>query len=127
MSDGTIVGALTLAAVLLVGGCMAGYPQYNVYQQRLAGEAELEKQKYSKKVAVEAAIAKKESAQLLAEAEIIRSEGVAKANKIIGDSLHNNEAYLRYLWINGMTEKDNHTVIYVPTEANLPILEAGKR
>ena len=127
MSDGTIVGALTLAAVLLVGGCMAGYPQYNVYQQRLAGEAELEKQKYSKKVAVEAAVAKKESAQLLAEAEIIRSEGVAKANKIIGDSLHNNEAYLRYLWINGMTEKDNHTVIYVPTEANLPILEAGKR
>ena len=127
MSDGTIVGALTLAAVLLVGGCMAGYPQYNVYQQRLAGEAELEKQKYSKKVAVEAAIAKKESAQLLPEAEIIRSEGVAKANKIIGDSLHNNEAYLRYLWINGMTEKDNHTVIYVPTEANLPILEAGKR
>jgi len=52
---------------------------------------------------------------------------VAKANKIIGDSLKDNESYLRYLWINGLSEKDNNTVIYVPTEANLPILEAGKR
>jgi regulator of protease activity HflC (stomatin/prohibitin superfamily) len=127
MNEGGVIAAFILAGILLVGGCMAGYPQYQVYSSRLEGEAELEKQKYAKKVAVEAALAKKDSAQLLAEAEIIRSEGVAKANKIIGDSLHNNEAYLRYLWINGMTEKDNHTVIYVPTEANLPILEAGKR
>ena len=72
-------------------------------------------------------IAKKESAQLLADAEVTRAEGVAKANKIIGDSLKGNESYLRYLWINGLSEKDNNTVIYVPTEANLPILEAGKR
>ncbi len=114
--------------VMSVGfGTLWGCPQYLVYHSRLAGEAELEGQKYAKQVAVQAAIAKKEAAQLLADAEIIRSEGVAKANKIIGDSLKGNESYLRYLWINGMNEKDNHTVIYIPTEANLPILEAGKR
>lgn len=48
------------------------------------------------------------------------------SNKIIGASLKENEAYLRYLWINGR-ESNNPTVIYVPTEAGLPILEAGRR
>ena len=67
-----------------------------------------------------------ESAELLAQAEITRAKGVAQANKIIGDSLKENEAYLRYLWINGL-ESNNPTVIYVPTEAGLPILEAGRR
>lgn len=127
MSEGAAWVIVTMMLLFLGTGLLAGCPQYNVYSQRLSGEAELERQKYSKQVAVQAALAKKESAQLLADAEIIRSEGVAKANKIIGESLNNNEAYLRYLWVNGMIEKDNHTVIYVPTETNLPILEAGKR
>lgn len=126
--DGAIVWlVMTLLFIVVGSGLLWGYPQYNVYQSRLDGEAELERQKYAKQVAVQAAIAKKESAMLLAEAEVIRSEGVAKSNKIIGDSLKGNESYLRYLWVNGMNEKDNHTVIYIPTEANLPIMEAGKR
>jgi hypothetical protein len=57
---------------------------------------------------------------------VLKAEGVAKANKIIGDSLKGNESYLRYLWIEKMTETGKE-VIYVPTEAGLPILEAGKR
>ena len=112
--------------ISLVGGCMAGYPQYRVYEQRLAGEAELESQKYQKQVAVQAALAKKESAGLLAEAEVIRANGVAQANLIIGKSLSGNEAYLRYLWITNMGENGKE-VYYIPTEAGLPILEAGKR
>lgn len=121
-----VTAFLTLVGILLVGGCMVGYPQYQVYQQRLEGEAELAKQTYSKQVAVQAALAKKESAQMLADAEITRATGVAQANKIIGDSLRNNESYLRWLWIEKMTES-NKEVIYIPTEAGLPILEAGRR
>lgn len=127
-SSGTAV-VITLCIAIgfgLVGGCMAVYPQYQVYAQKLAGEAELERQKFEKKVAVESALAKKESATLLAEADVLRADGVAKANKIIGDSLKGNESYLRYLWIEKMTES-NKEVIYIPTEAGLPILEAGKR
>jgi regulator of protease activity HflC (stomatin/prohibitin superfamily) len=130
MSDGGLIGIIagsTLLGLVLVGGCMAGYPQYRVYDQRLAGEAELESQKYQKQVAVQAALAKKESAGLLAEAEILRANGVAQANRIIGDSLKNNEAYLRYLWIHNLEEGKGNQVIYIPTEANMPILEAGKR
>jgi hypothetical protein len=117
--------AAVIVLFLIVGGCF-GYPQYNVYQQRLAGEAELEKQKYEKQVAVQGAMAKKESASLLADAEVLRADGVAKANKIIGDSLKNNESYLRWLWIEHMADSKKET-IYIPTEAGLPILEAGKR
>jgi regulator of protease activity HflC (stomatin/prohibitin superfamily) len=120
---------LALSGVIIIasgiGGCMYGMPKYNVYEQALHGEAELAKANYSKQVAVQEAHAKMESAKLLADAEVIRAEGVAKANKIIGDSLNNNEAYLRYLYINNLEHTQNQ-IIYVPTEANLPILERRK-
>ena len=114
--------AVVLLVVLSVGGCMYGMPRYNVYHQELEGEAELAKANYSKQTAIQEAHAKMESAKLLADAEVIRAEGVAKANKIIGDSLTNNEAYLRYLFVNNLEHTQNQ-IIYVPTEANLPILE----
>ena len=116
---------LALSGGAIAVGC-AYIPKYKVYEQRLEGEAELAKADYSKRVAVQDALAKKDSAVLLAEAEALRAEGVAKANKIIGDSLKDNESYLRYLWIHSLQEGKNE-VIYVPTEANLPILEASRR
>jgi hypothetical protein len=61
----------------------------------------------------------------LAEADVIRAEGVSRANKIIGDSLQGNEGYLRYLWIQGL-QTNQMQVVYVPTEANLPILEVNR-
>jgi len=123
---GLIVAVALMAGCFVVALALWGIPVYGVYSNRLAGEAELEKQKYEKQVAVQAALARKESAALLAEAEVIRAEGVAKANQIIGDSLKGNEAYLRYLWIEHMADSKKET-IYIPTEAGLPILEAGKR
>lgn len=57
-------------------------PIVNVWQQGLAGQAELAHAEYSRQIAVCEAEAKKESAKSLAEAEIIRAEGVAKANKL---------------------------------------------
>jgi regulator of protease activity HflC (stomatin/prohibitin superfamily) len=112
--------------IVLISGSMAGCPQYMVYSEKTAGEAELAKANYSKQIAVQKAHAKMESAKLLADAEVIRATGVAKANQIIGDSLKNNEDYLRYLFVNNLEHTQNQ-VIYVPTEANMPILEAGKR
>lgn len=119
---------LTIIFVVIVffALCLYGCPKYNVWQQGLAGQAELAKAEQNRKIAVQEAEAKKESAKALAEAEVIRAEGVAKANKIIGESLRNNESYLRYLWINSLND-NRQNVIYVPTEAGLPILEAGKR
>lgn len=112
--------------LLLLAGGLYGCPQYNIYHQRLEGEAELSKAHYSKQIQIQDAQAKLESARSLALAEVERAKGVAEANKIIGESLKNNESYLRYLWIHSL-ENTQDKVIYVPTEANLPILEAGKR
>lgn len=117
---------LLCAILILSSGCTA-WPPYNVWQQKLEGEAELAKANFSKQVAVQEAVAKEEAAAHLANAEVARAEGVAKANKIIGTSLKDNEAYLRWLYIEGLKERTGIETIYVPTEAGLPILEAGKR
>lgn len=121
--SGSLLGIIGLSILIAFG--MYGCPQYNVYQQKMAGEAELANANYSKQVAVQEAQAKLDSAKLLAGAEVERAKGVAQANKIIGDSLTNNEAYLRYLFVNNL-ENTKDQVIYVPTEANLPIMEASR-
>lgn len=108
----------------LVGLC-AGFSEYNVWSSRKSGEAELAQADYNRQIAVREASAKAAAAVELAKAEVIRAYGVSKANKIIGKSLEGNEAYLRYLWIQSL-ETNKNKVIYVPTEANLPILEASR-
>jgi regulator of protease activity HflC (stomatin/prohibitin superfamily) len=105
---------------------MWGLPKYNVWQKELAGQAELKQAEWNRQIAIQEANAKKEAANSLAEAEVIRARGVAEANEIIGESLRENEAYLRYLWINGLHDGSSE-VIYIPTEANLPILEAVRK
>lgn len=123
----SIMGVLGILLIIVIGSAMYGCPKYDVYAQRLKGEAELARAESNRKIAIAEAEAKKESAKQLADAEVIRAEGVAKANKIIGDSLKNNEAYLRYLYITGVTDNNkNAQTIYIPTEAGLPILEAKR-
>lgn len=122
------IGCVIFAIIVFVGLCwggLAAHRVYNVWAQYKEGEAELAKATANRQIAIQEAMAKQESAKHLAEAEVIRAEGVARANKIIGDSLTGNEAYLRYLWIDGLHSGKNQ-VIYIPTEASLPILEAGK-
>lgn len=124
--SGILMALLTVIVLVLVAAGMWGCPQYSIYSQRATGEAELARAEYSKKVAVQEAQAKMDSSKMLAQAEIERAKGVAEANKIIGNSLKGNEDYLRYLWIDGIHGKE-HQIIYIPTEAGLPILEAGRR
>lgn len=104
-----------------------GCPQYRVWQQGLEGQAELKRAEWNRQVAVTEAQAKHEAAKALAQAEVERAKGVAQANQIIGESLKNNESYLRWLWIEGLKDAGSHEkVIYIPTEAGLPLLEAGR-
>lgn len=123
----TLTGIIVLA--LIIAGVMAGCPTYNVYERHMRGEAELAQATANRKIAVQEAQAKREAATELALAEIERAKGVAKANSIIADSLKGNDAYLRYLWITEVAAvgRDGKTVVYIPTEANLPILEANRK
>lgn len=104
---------------------MWGCPQYNVYHQGMEGEAKLREAESSRMIKTLEAKAALESSKMLAAAEVERAKGVAESNKIIGEGLKGNHEYLVYLWIQSLGDKDNH-VIYVPTEANIPILEAGR-
>lgn len=120
----TAIVAILLVVFVSLG--LWGCPRYAVYQQELEGAAELARATQNRQIRIEEAKAEQESAKLRAYAEIERARGVAEANKIIGDSLKGNEAYLRYLWIQGLQEGATPQVVYVPTEAGLPILEAGR-
>ena len=116
---------IAAAIAVALSGCDM-YPPYKVYSQRMEGEAELAKANYSKQVQIQDALAKKESAKALADAEVIRAEGVAKANKIVAEGLGGPEGYLRYLYIQSLQDTKNQ-IIYIPTEAGLPVLEAGRK
>lgn len=61
-----------------------------------------------------------EQARKDAEIEVARAEGAAKAQRIIRETL--SDSYLQYLWIRTLNENPN--VIYVATEANMPIFKA---
>lgn len=124
---GVVLSLCGLLVVAIIGLSMFGIPKYNIYFNEMSGKAELAKATGNRKIKIQEAEATKEAAKLLAEAEVERAKGVAEANRIIGDSLKGNEAYLRYLWINGLQQGATPQVVYVPTEAGLPILEAGKR
>ena len=117
----TIVGASILLSLVLINAVVG--PLYNVWAQSLQGKAELQKAEYTRQVAVLEAQAKKDSAQQLADAEIIRAGGVAKANEIIGNSLKDNREYLQYLYITGLEEgsQKGNVTIYVPTEGGMPV------
>ncbi len=119
-----IIVAVSFMAI--IGLAMWGVPQYNVWQKELKGKAILKQAEWDRQVAIQEAQALKESASLLAAAEVERAKGVAEANQIIGESLQGNESYLRYLWIQGLQDGSSE-VIYIPTEANLPILEAVRK
>lgn len=121
-----VIVALVLFVLLGgIGGCMWGYPKYKVYAQKMSGEAVLAEAESSRQVAVREAPALKDSARYKAEAEITRARGVATANQIIGDSLKGHDEYLRYLYIDMMHNTKNQ-MVYVPTEAGLPIMEASR-
>lgn len=127
---GSIISLLVfvLLSALIAGG-MWGCPQYNVWQQGLAGQAELRRAEQNRQISIQVAHAKLEAAKFLADAEIERARGVAQANQIIANGLGGPEGYLRYLFIEGLKEAEHKgtSIIYIPTEATIPILEAGKR
>ena len=119
---------ITLSSILLIILIIFGFwgcPQYRVYTQTMRGKAVLAEAESSRMVKIAEARAQKESAVLIAEADSLRAIGVAAANRIIGESLKGNEAYLHWLWIDGIDRTPGAT-IYIPTEANLPILEANR-
>ena len=123
--DITTAGGISIATIIIIllGGftvlAMWGCPQYNVYTQRLQGEAALSKAEGQRQILVTQAHAEREAAALRAE-----------AIKIVGQAAKDFPEYRQQEFIGAFAEalKDGHVaqIIYVPTEANIPIIEPGR-
>ena len=120
-----LLAALLIIAVLIGGtfGCGAAYKEYQRYQKRADSKNNLWKAQYDKKIQVEDATGKKLAPKHLAQVEVERARGVAEANRIIARSI--TPEYLRYFYINTLGHQKGQ-IIYIPTEAGLPILEATR-
>ena len=99
-------------------------PWYNVWSQEMEGKAEFAKAEQNRKIKIEEAKANLEAEKLNAQAEIERAKGAAEAIRIENGSI--TPTYIQYLWVRQQSDLNNKTVIYVPTETNLPILEAPR-
>jgi regulator of protease activity HflC (stomatin/prohibitin superfamily) len=127
------IGAILVSvlALVVVGALLLlGLPTYNVYSRQMAGKAAYEQAVQDRRIRVLEAQAALDSARLTAQAEIERARGTNEANRIMAQSLGGPENYLRWSYIHMLEEtagKSGRDVIYIPTEAGMPILEAGRR
>lgn len=115
----SIIIVLAVLAILLFG-----YPVYNVWRSEMNGRAELTRAEQTRRIKIEEAKANLEAEKLNAQAEVERAKGAAEAIKIENGSL--TPTYIQYLWVRQQGSLNDKTVIYIPTETNLPILEATR-
>ena len=107
-------------SLLLVLLLLFGWPHYKVWKQGMGGQAALAEAEQSKMIQVQVAKAELESAKLRAE-----------AIKLVGQAAKDYPEYRKQEFIGAFGEalRDGRIqqIIYVPTEANIPIVEAGKQ
>lgn len=112
-----MVGGFVVVMIVIV---LFAWPQYKVWQQGMSGQAKLAEAQQSKQIAIEQAKAELESAQLR-----------AQAIKVIGETAKQYPEYRNQEFIgafgDALRDGKIQQIVYVPTEANIPILEAGKR
>jgi hypothetical protein len=127
----TAIVLASIGGVAAVAFILWGLPQLGVYNRTLSGRAALMEAESTRQVRVLEAKARQESAALEAQAEITKAEGSAKAISALKAELGSSEAYLRWLYIQGLQEQNGQgekTVVYIPTDGlvPLPISEAPR-
>jgi regulator of protease activity HflC (stomatin/prohibitin superfamily) len=126
------VGKLVIGSVLvmfiIVVTLMFGLPVYNVWQQEMAGKAEMAKAEQNRRILVEEAKAKLEAEKLNAQAEIERAKGMAEAMKVENGTL--SETYNQYLFIRTLEKLadkgDLPQIIYLPSNGMIPVMDVAK-
>jgi hypothetical protein len=108
-----------IVALVVIGGLMFGVPWYRVWNAGMSGKAALMQAEQEKQIAVETAKAEVEAAKL-------RAEAIA----LVGKASQQYPEYRQQEFIGAFGEAIKsgqvEQIIYVPTEANIPIVEAGR-
>lgn len=102
------------------------YPVWRVWASEKSGEADLAQAHKEQQVQVAKAQGRLDAAELNKKAAVVEAEAVSAQIEKIGKQLTEHDLYLKWQWIKMMEERPDSSVIYVPTEANLPILEATR-
>jgi regulator of protease activity HflC (stomatin/prohibitin superfamily) len=125
---GKIIFGIVTLVIVLIAAMMFGLPRYNVWQQEMAGKAEMAKAEQNRRILVEEAKAKLEAEKLNAQAEIERARGMAEAMKVENGTL--SETYNQYLFIRTLEKiadkGDLPQIIYVPSNGLLPVMDINK-
>ena len=134
---GGIVTVVVIFIGLLVFGGMWGCPKYDVYKKTLEGEALLKRAEQERQIIVldgEMALKKAEHSKKImietAKAELEAAQHRAEAIKVLGQMAKDFPEYREQQFIlsfgEALEEGRINQIIYVPTEANIPILEATR-
>ena len=117
--------SIAIALILFfLASLLFAVPRYRVWSEGKRGEAEYMRAEQNRRIKVEEAKANLEAEKLNAQAEIERAKGAAEAIRIENGSI--TPTYIQYLWVRQQNAAANNRIIYIPTEAGLPILEAGR-
>lgn len=117
-----VIGAIVVAS--FSWGIFIG-PRWKVWAAHQEGLADLAQAKNEQQIQIAEAQGRLDAAELNKKAAVIEAEAVRLQIAEIGTELNKHDLYLRWQWIKMMEDgKHGAKVIYVPTEANLPILEA---
>jgi len=128
MSDFKWFLSISILVIGITLGLMFGLPKYNVWQSHISiqsaenyGRAEMARAEQNRMILIEEAKANLEAQKLNSQAEVERAKGMAEAIEIENGKL--TTKYIQYLWVRNIDKMDGDK-IYIPTEANLPVLEA---
>lgn len=119
---------LTLSVLTLIGGTIS-QPYVRVWSMGLSGKAQMAEAEANRQIKVREAKATRDAAEKLGEAEVIRAKKLKEANELLSNSFGGPENYLRYLYIEGLKDANANgsaKLIYIATEAGLPVTEAGR-
>ena len=116
---GAIVGAIIVFMVTLTFVLMVGYRHYSVWSMEMQGKAKLAEATHSRQIQIEQARSEREAAVLRAEAIAI----VGKAAKEFPE--YRLQEFLG-AFAEALREGNINQIMYVPTEANIPITEATR-
>ena len=116
----SILTIIVLGGILI--GCMFGLPKYRVWSMEMKGRAELAQAEQNRQIKIAEAQANLEAEKLNAQSEIERAKGAAEAIKIENGQL--TSTYIQYLWVRQQSNNQIDKIVYIPTEASMPILEA---
>lgn len=126
---GKLIFGVIFFVVFLILALMFGLPRYNVWQQEMAGKAEMAKAEQNRRILVEEAKAKLEAEKLNAQAEIERAKGMAEAMKLENGTL--TETYNQYLFIRTLEKiadkGDLPQIIYIPSNGMVPVMDVSKK